>query len=312
MTASRYPEIYARWQHDPEGFWGEAAEAVHWFEKPKKVFDKDAGIYGRWFTGGVTNTCYNALDRQVEAGRGQQPALIYDSPVTNTKKTFTYGRMLSEVQILGAMLRDFGVEKGDTVILYMPMVPEAVFAMLACARIGAMHSVVFGGFAPKELATRIDDCKPKLILSASCGIEGARVVPTSRCSTKRSNSPSTRCNTCLILQRPQAQATMIEGRDHDWKRVWEHAVNYAKTSECVPVAGNRSALHSLHLRHHRNSQGRGARQWRPSGRAQMVDGKSLRRQAGRNLVVRFRHRLGGRPLLHRLCAAVSRRDLDPV
>jgi propionyl-CoA synthetase len=236
MTASRYPEIYSRWQKDPEGFWGEAAEAVHWFEKPKKVFDKKAGIYGRWFTGGVTNTCYNALDRQVEAGRGQQAALIYDSPVTNTKKTFTYGRMLSESQILGAMLRDFGVQKGDTVILYMPMVPEAVFAMLACARIGAVHSVVFGGFAPKELATRIDDCKPKLILSASCGIEGARVVPYKPMLDEAIKLAKHKVNTCLIFQRPQAEASMIEDRDHDWKRVWEHAVNYAKTSECVPVA----------------------------------------------------------------------------
>ena len=150
---------------------------IDWYEKPKKIFDKDAGIYGRWFVGATCNTCYNALDRHVLAGRNDQPALIYDSPVTNTVKTFTYGRMLSEVQLLGAMLRDFGVEKGDRVIIYMPMVPEAVFAMLACARIGAIHSVVFGGFAAKELATRIDDCKPKVILSASCGIEGARVVP---------------------------------------------------------------------------------------------------------------------------------------
>ena len=132
---------------------------IDWIEPPKKVFDPDAGIYGRWFTGGVCNTCYNALDRHVLAGRNDQAALIYDSPVTNTKQTFTYGRLLSEVQLLGAMLRDFGVKKGDVVILYMPMVPEAVFAMLACARIGAIHSVVFGGFAAKELATRIDDCQ---------------------------------------------------------------------------------------------------------------------------------------------------------
>ena len=155
--ASSYPDVYARWQRDPEGFWAEAAKAVDWYEQPKKIFDKDAGIYGRWYSGGVCNTCYNALDRHVANGRNDQPALIYDSPVTNTKQTFTYGRLLSEVQLLGAMLRDFGVEKGDRVIIYMPMVPEAVFGMLACARIGAIHSVVFGGFAPKELATRIDD-----------------------------------------------------------------------------------------------------------------------------------------------------------
>ena len=157
--SSRYHDVYARWQRDPEGFWGEAAKAIDWIEPPKKIFDKDAGIYGRWFVGGVCNTCYNALDRHVLAGRNDQAALIYDSPVTNTKQTFTYGRLLSEVQLLGAILRDFGVTKGDRVILYMPMVPEAVIGMLACARIGAVHSVVFGGFAAKELATRIDDCQ---------------------------------------------------------------------------------------------------------------------------------------------------------
>src|SRR6185437_11141341 len=142
--SSRYHETYARWQRDPEGFWREAAREIDWFEPPKKVFDPDAGIYGRWFTGATCNTCYNALDRHVANGRNDQVALIYDSPVTNTVQSFTYGRLLSEVQLLGAMLRDFGVTKGDRVILYMPMVPEAVFGMLACARIGAIHSVVFG------------------------------------------------------------------------------------------------------------------------------------------------------------------------
>ena len=234
--SSRYHDVYARWQRDPEGFWGEAAAGVDWIEKPKKIFDKSAGLYGRWFAGGVVNTCYNALDRHVLAGRNNQPALIYDSPVTNTKQTFTYGRLLSEVQLLGAMLRDFGVKQGDVVILYMPMVPEAVFGMLACARIGAIHSVVFGGFAPKELATRIDDCKPKLILSASCGIEGARVVPYKPLLDEAIRLAKHKPEACLILHRPQAAATMVEGRDHDWRKTWEHAVNYAKTSECVPVA----------------------------------------------------------------------------
>src|SRR3569623_1225910 len=177
VLASRYHDVYAHWQRTPEVFWAEAAADLHWFEKPKTIFDKSAGIYGRWFEGGVTNTCYNCLDRHVAAGRNAQVALIYDSPVTKTVQPFPYGSMLSEVQLLGAILRDFGVEKGDRVIIYMPMVPEAVFAMLACARIGAVHSVVFGGFAPKELATRIDACKPTLILSASCGIEVGRVVP---------------------------------------------------------------------------------------------------------------------------------------
>ena len=233
---SRYPAVYARWQRDPEGFWREAAQAIDWYEKPVETFDPDAGIYGRWFTGGVCNTCWNALDRHVLAGRNDQPALIYDSPVTNTKQTFTYGRMLSEVQLLGAMLRDFGVKKGDVVILYMPMVPEAVFAMLACARIGAIHSVVFGGFAPKELATRIDDARPKVILSASCGIEGARVVAYKPLLDEAIKLARHKPDACLILQRPQCEATLVEGRDHDWRKTWEHAVNYAKTSECVPVA----------------------------------------------------------------------------
>jgi propionyl-CoA synthetase len=233
---SRYHDVYARWQRDPEGFWAEAAAELDWYEKPKKIFDKDAGIYGRWFTGATCNTCYNAVDRHVARGRNDQAALIYDSPVTNTKQTFSYGRLLSEVQLLGAMLRDFGVEKGDRVIIYMPMVPEAVFSMLACARIGAVHSVVFGGFAAKELASRIDDAKPKVILSASCGIEGARVIPYKPLLDEAIKLAKHKPSSCLILQRPQCTAELTPGRDHDWRKVWENAVNYAKTSECVPVA----------------------------------------------------------------------------
>src|SRR5262249_18944873 len=161
---SRYWEIYARWQRDPQGFWGEAAAEIDWIERPKIVFDPNEGVYGRWFTDGVCNTCYNAVDRHVEAGRGTQAAIIYDSPVTGTKETLTYADLQTKTETLAGILeKDFGVVKGDRVILYMPMVPEAVVAMLACARIGAIHSVVFGGFAPKELATRIDDAKPKVI-----------------------------------------------------------------------------------------------------------------------------------------------------
>jgi propionyl-CoA synthetase len=236
LRASRYHEVYGRWQCDPLGFWAEAARGIDWYEAPKKIFDASAGIYGRWFPGAVCNTCHNALDRHVINGRNNQVALIYDSPVTNTVKTFTYGRALSEVQLLGAMLRDFSVKKGDVVIIYMPMVPEAVFAMLACARIGAVHSVVFGGFAAKELATRIDDAKPKLILSASCGIEGARVVPYKPLLDEAIKLSRHKPEACLILQRPQCEAVLTAGRDHDWRKVWEHAVEYAKTSECVPVA----------------------------------------------------------------------------
>ena len=144
---SRYHEVYARWQRDPLGFWSEAAREIDWYEPAKTVFDPNAGVYGRWFVGASCNTCWNAVDRHVMKGRGAQAALIYDSPVTATKQTFSYARLLSEVSVLGAVLKDFGVGKGDRVILYMPMVPEAAIAMLACARIGAIHSVVFGGFA---------------------------------------------------------------------------------------------------------------------------------------------------------------------
>jgi propionyl-CoA synthetase len=233
---SRYHDVYTHWQRDPEGFWAEAAAEIEWYEKPKKVFDKDAGIYGRWFTGGVVNTCYNAVDRHVACGRNNQAALIYDSPVSGEKRTFTFSHLLSEVQTLGAMLRDFGVGKGDRVIIYMPMVPEAMFAMLACARIGAIHSVVFGGFAAKELATRIDDAKPRVILSASCGLEGARVIPYKPLLDEAINLTQHKPAACVILQRPQWEAMLVAGRDHDWRKVWEHAVKYAKTCDCVPVA----------------------------------------------------------------------------
>src|ERR1700704_708888 len=173
---SRYHEVHARSLADPQGFWGEGAGEIDWIEPAKKVFDPSMGLYGRWFAGAAVNTCYNALDRHVAGGRAEQIALIHDSPLANpggasTVTKFTYAELLAEVQTLAAIMQDFGVGKGDRVILYLPMVAEAVVAMLACARIGAVHSVVFGGFAAKELATRIDDAQPKLILSASCGIE---------------------------------------------------------------------------------------------------------------------------------------------
>src|ERR1700754_3826996 len=173
---SQYHEVHARSLRDPEGFWAEAAREIDWIETPKKIFDPAMGTYGRWFVDGVVNTCYNALDRHVANGRSDQVALIHDSPLTSTVTKFTYAQMLQEVETLAAVMQDFGVTRGDRVILYMPMVAEAVVAMLACARIGAVHSVVFGGFAAKELATRIDDARPKLILSASCGLEPGRLV----------------------------------------------------------------------------------------------------------------------------------------
>jgi propionyl-CoA synthetase len=226
---SRYHEVYARWQRDPQGFWGEAAAAIDWIEKPKTIFDPKQGVYGRWFPDGVCNTCFNAVDRHVEAGRGAQAAIVYDSPVTGTKQTLTYADLQTKTETLAGILRHtFGVGKGDRVILYMPMVPEAVVGMLACARIGAIHSVVFGGFAPKELATRIDDAKPKVILSASCGIEVARVIPYKPLLDEAIEIAKHKPQACLILQRPQCEAALVPGRDHDWRKTWDEALVWAR------------------------------------------------------------------------------------
>ena len=234
---SRYHEVYARWQRDPQGFWGEAATDIDWFEKPKAAFDPKAGIYGRWFPGGVCNTCFNAVDRHVNAGRGEQAAIIYDSPLAGVKRTITYHRLLTETQVLAAMLRDLGVGKGDRVIIYMPMVPEAVIGMLACARIGAIHSVVFGGFAARELATRIDDAKPKVVLSASCGLEPGRIVHYKPLLDEAIALSQHKPDACLILQRPQAEASLIAGRDLDWAQTRDHALTHARSVyDCVPVA----------------------------------------------------------------------------
>lgn len=232
---SHYPEVYARSLRDPEGFWAEQAEAIDWIEKPKTIFDPNAGVYGRWFTDGVCNTCWNAVDRQVNAGRGEQAAFIYDSPVTNTKRILTYNDVLAEVKAFGAILRDFGIEKGDRVIIYMPMVPEALIAMLACARIGAIHSVVFGGFASKELATRIDDAKPKLVLTASCGVEPTRAVPYKPLLDEALKMASAKPEAVILLQRPQLEASMVAGRDHDWATLRAATIRDKKSVDCVPV-----------------------------------------------------------------------------
>jgi propionyl-CoA synthetase len=234
---SRYHEVYARWQRDPQGFWAEAAREIDWIEPAKQVFDPNAGVYGRWFAGAVCNTCWNAVDRHVMAGRGEQTAIIYDSPLTGQKRTLSYYRLQVETQVLAAILRNFGVEKGDRVVIYMPMVPEAVVAMLACARIGAVHSVVFGGFAANELATRIDDAKPKVILSASCGIEPGRIVKYKPLLDEAIAIARHKPSACLILQRPQEEAPLVSGRDHDWAKVRDEAIVFARSVyDCVPVA----------------------------------------------------------------------------
>ncbi len=227
-----YEATYREWLRDPEGFWARAAESIHWFKKWDQVLDASRAPFYRWFTGGLVNTCYNLLDVHVENGRAEQVALIYDSPVTEVVKSYTYRELLNEVALFAGALREQGVEKRDRVIIYMPMVPEAVIAMLACARIGAVHSVVFGGFAADELATRINDARPRVIVSASCGIEVNRVVPYKPMLDKAINSAQHKPRTCIILQRPQVEAELVDARDI----TWSEALAEAKPVDCVPVA----------------------------------------------------------------------------
>ena len=229
---SAYDATYGRWSSDPEEFWAEAAEAVHWYRKWDQVLDASHAPFYRWFEGGVLNTCHNALDVHVENGRAEQPALIYDSPVTGAVRVYTYRSLLDEVARFAGGLVGQGVNVGDRVIIYMPMVPEALIAMLACARIGAVHSVVFGGFAANELAARINDARPKLIVSASCGIEVSRVVPYKPLLDQAIGMAAAKPERCVILQRPQERAAMVAGRDTDWSEF----VAQARPAGCVPLA----------------------------------------------------------------------------
>ena len=234
-SVSSYHQVYGNWQKDPTAFWGEAARAIDWIEAPREIFDAAQGPYGRWFPDAICNTCYNLLDRHVANGRADQDAIIYDSPVAHTKRKLTYAQVLDEVSALAAVLQDFGVGKGDRVIVYMPMIPEALIAIYACARIGAVHSVVFGGFAAKELATRIDDAKPKLVLTASCGIEPGRIVPYKPLLDTAIDLSASKPDHVVIFAREQARAAMIEGRDHDWTDLVEAAKAAGRRAPCVPV-----------------------------------------------------------------------------
>ncbi len=229
-----YKEVYEGWKADPEGFWMQAAEAVDWIEKPSRALDDSAAPFYRWFADGVCNTCWNAVDRHVAAGRGEQAALIHDSAITGTKTTITYAQLQQRVARLAGALAARGVTKGDRVIIYMPMVPEAAEAMLACARIGAIHSVVFGGFAAHELAVRIDDCTPKAIIAASCGLEPGRVVGYKPLLDAAIDQASHKPDFCVLLQRPQESAPLIEGRDFEWE-AFQQGVEPA---DCVPVGGD--------------------------------------------------------------------------
>ena len=226
-----YQDAWTRSIEDPSGFWGEAAALIDWYREPSTILDdRDAPMY-RWFSDGEMNTCYNALDRHVAAGRASQAALIYDSPVTDTVRRFTYAELLDDVANFAGALRDLGVHQGDRVVIYMPMIPEAVVAMLACARLGAVHSVVFGGFAAHELAQRIDDAQPRVVVSASCGIEVNRVIAYKPLLDAALEEASHPVEHCVIVQRPQEVAAMTPGRDVDW----HEAIARASAVECVSV-----------------------------------------------------------------------------
>jgi propionyl-CoA synthetase len=227
----RYEEAFKESLEHPEVFWGRAAEEITWYKKWDRVLDNSNPPFALWFLGGEINTCYNAVDRHVEGGLGEQPALIYDSPVTQTVRTYTYAQLKERVSKIAGFLTSLGVTKGDRVVIYMPMIPEAAMAMLACARIGAIHSVVFGGFAPKELAIRIDDAQPRVILSASCGIEGQRIIPYKSLLDEAIRIAAHEPEKCVVWQRPQVQAEIVPPRDLEWAELEEKA----QPVGCVPV-----------------------------------------------------------------------------
>jgi len=227
-----YAQAFDRALLDPEGFWGQAATAIDWYRQADRVLDDDESPFTRWFVGGELNTCHNCVDRHVAAGHGERAAIIYDSPVTGSVSRLSYAQLLDEVSRVAGALVGLGVGKGDRVVIYMPMIPEAVVGMLACARIGAVHSVVFGGFAAEQLAKRIDDAEPKVVLSASCGIEGSRVLPYKPLLDAAIELSSCPPEHCVVLARPQARAELVEGRDHDWAQL----VAKASPADCVPVA----------------------------------------------------------------------------
>ena len=231
---SRYSEVYQGWKDDPDGFWKKAAEEIDWVSTTDTVFDPAMDAYGRWFPDWQCNTCYNCLDRHVERGRPGQPALIYDSPITGRQHSYTYEELLAEVEAMAAVLADKGLEKGDRAVLYMPMIPQSVMAMLACARLGVIHSVVFGGFAAHELATRIDDATPKAIIAASCGIEPGRVIAYKPLVDKAIELSSHKPDHCFVFQREEQAADLSQDRDHDLGALQAEAK--AEGRKVAPVA----------------------------------------------------------------------------
>ncbi len=312
MGNGAYSAAYQQSLTDPEGFWGEAAKAIDWITPPHRVLDADRPPFYRWFTGGTLNTCFNALDRHVAAGRGDQPALHYDSPVTDTRETITYAALLDRVATFAGALASLGVDKGDRVVIYMPMVPEAVVAMLACARLGAVHSVVFGGFAPAELAARIEDAKPTVVVAASCGVEPTRVVEYKPLLDAALDRSSHKPESVIVLQRPEARAAVGE-RDTDWEELdWDELVSDAEPADCVEVA----ATDPLYILYTSGTTGR------PKGIVRDNGGHAVALRwsmgnvfgigAGRHLVHCQRRRLGRRPLLHRLRSSAGWCDFRSV
>ena len=228
---TKYQEIYNRSLQDPQGFWSEIANDVFWYKKPTKILNSDNPPFYKWFEDGITNTCYNAVDLHVKNGNGNKIAIIYDSPITNSKKKITYSQLKDQVSIFAGALKKQGTNKGDRVIIYMPMIPEAIIAMLACARIGAIHSVVFGGFAANELASRIDDCKAKIILSASCGYEPGRTIEYKPLLKKAIEIAKHKPDKCIIYQRKDFKVDLDSKNEIDWNE----AIKGAEPVECVEM-----------------------------------------------------------------------------
>ena len=240
---SAYSDVYQSWRKAPLDFWRAAAQAIDWIKPPDKIFDPEAGVYGHWFPDATCNTAFNCVDRHVNAGCGAQTAIIYDSPVTGAKRKVSYAELLDQTRRLAGVLRGMGVAKGDRVIIYMPMVPEAVTAMLACARIGAVHSVVFGGFAAKELATRIDDAKPKLILAANCGIEPGRIVEYLPLLSEAVALSAHKPEGCLVLHRAQSAQRASSSFARDWDEAMEDARVSGVSADCAELKAKIGRAH---------------------------------------------------------------------
>jgi hypothetical protein len=303
-----YQAAFEQSINDPDGFWAKAAEDCHWYKRWDKVLDDSNKPFYRWFTGGEINTCYNALDYHIDQGRGDQLALIYDSPVTDTITKYTYNQLRDEVAKFAGVLKAQGVEKGDRVLIYMPMIAEAAMAMLACARIGAVHSVVFGGFAAKELATRINDAKPKVIVTASCGIEVKKVIAYKPLLDAAIDMSDSKPEKCVIFQRPMEKGV------HDRRKGRGLGGSHGRRQPGGLCAGggHGPAVHSLHLGHDGPAQGRGAGQRRPRGGAEMDHEKYLQRGCRRCLLGGLGCRLGGGPQLYRLRPVVQGLHHHPV